>query len=247
MKENFAYLKEVLGVRYFAIGENIAPAKSDSDLFVANGLPPDEPINEIHKKRKSHSEHVLPVSNLNNLLSDLKDCGRCKLSEGRLNIVFGYGSPKAQLMFIGEGPGEEEDAQGEPFVGKAGQLLNKMISAMGLTREEVYIANVVKCRPPENRNPELDEVEACSPYMHSQISLIKPKIIVALGAFAAQVLLGTNEKISQLRGRIFEIDGLRIIPTFHPAYLLHDPTQKKSVWQDLQLAMHELGLNIPKH
>ncbi|HEX4916198.1 MAG TPA: uracil-DNA glycosylase [Vicinamibacterales bacterium] len=163
------------------------------------------------------------------------DCRRCKLcSLGRSQIVFGVGHPKARLMFVGEAPGEEEDKRGEPFVGKAGQLLTKIIEAIGLTREQVYIANVIKCRPPGNRNPEPDEVEQCEPFLFRQIDVIQPRVIVPLGKFAAQSLLKTVDPITRLRGRQFDYRGAALIPTFHPAYLLRNPSAKREVWDDMK-------------
>lgn len=179
---------------------------------------------------------------LDALLAKIGDCKRCKLWEGRTNIVFGTGNPDTKLLFIGEGPGQEEDRQGLPFVGRAGELLTNMISAMGLTRDDVYIANVVKCRPPGNRNPEMDEISACSPFLKEQIDIIKPEIICALGTFASHTLLETKIKISEIRGKIHEKDGYRIIPTFHPAYLLRNPQEKRLSWEDLQIIMKELGI-----
>ena len=163
------------------------------------------------------------------------DCRRCKLcTMGRSQIVFGVGNPKARLMFVGEAPGEEEDKRGEPFVGRAGQLLTKIIEAIGLTRDQVYIANVIKCRPPGNRNPEADEVEQCEPYLFRQIDVIKPRVIVPLGKFAAQSLLKTTDPITRLRGRQFDYRGAALIPTFHPAYLLRNPSAKREVWEDMK-------------
>jgi DNA polymerase len=163
------------------------------------------------------------------------DCRRCKLcSLGRSQIVFGVGHPKARLMFVGEAPGEEEDKRGEPFVGRAGQLLTKIIEAIGLTRDQVYIANVIKCRPPNNRNPEPDEVEQCEPYLFRQIDVIRPRVIVPLGKFAAQSLLKTVDPITRLRGRQFDYRGAALIPTFHPAYLLRNPSAKREVWEDMK-------------
>jgi len=163
------------------------------------------------------------------------DCRRCKLCTlGRRQIVFGVGNPKARLMFVGEAPGEEEDKQGEPFVGRAGQLLTKIIEAIGLTRDQVYIANVIKCRPPGNRNPEPDEVASCEPFLFRQIDVIQPKVIVPLGKFAAQCLLKTADPITRLRGRTFEYRGATLIPTFHPAYLLRNPSAKREVWEDMK-------------
>jgi uracil-DNA glycosylase family 4 len=163
------------------------------------------------------------------------DCTRCKLHTlGRRQVVFGVGHPQADLMFVGEAPGEDEDRQGEPFVGRAGQLLTKIIEAIGLTRDQVYIANVIKCRPPGNRNPEPDEVAECEPFLFEQIGIVRPRVIVALGKFAAQSLLRTSEPITRLRGRVFEFRGARLVPTFHPAYLLRNPPAKREVWEDMK-------------
>jgi uracil-DNA glycosylase len=164
-------------------------------------------------------------------------CNRCKLHTlGRTQVVFGVGNPNADLMFVGEAPGADEDLQGEPFVGRAGQLLTKIIEAIDLTRDQVYIANVIKCRPPGNRNPEPDEVEACEPFLFRQIDAIKPKVIIALGKFAAQCLLKTTEPITRLRGRVFNYRGASLIPTFHPAFLLRTPSAKRDVWEDMKKA-----------
>jgi uracil-DNA glycosylase family 4 len=163
------------------------------------------------------------------------DCQRCKLHAlGRRQVVFGVGSPDADLMFVGEAPGADEDLQGEPFVGRAGQLLTKIIEAIGLKRGDVYIANVIKCRPPGNRNPEPDEVERCEPFLFRQIDMVKPKVIVALGKFAAQSLLKTNDPITRLRGREYRFRSATLIPTFHPAYLLRNPSSKREVWEDMK-------------
>ena len=167
----------------------------------------------------------------------LGDCKRCKLCSGRKNLVFGVGSPKARLVFVGEGPGAEEDNQGIPFVGAAGQLLTKMIAAMGYSRDEVYICNVVKCRPPGNRNPEPDEIEACQPFLEAQLNAIRPSVIIALGKFAAQTLARTDTPITRLRGQWREYVGIPLMPTFHPAYLLRNPAEKKAAWADLQAVM----------
>jgi DNA polymerase len=176
---------------------------------------------------------------------ELGECTRCALHKGRNKLVFGDGSPAARLMFVGEGPGADEDAQGLPFVGKAGQLLNNMIAAMGLKREEVYIANVVKCRPPGNRVPEPEEGATCTPFLFRQIDVVRPEVLVALGATAATWLLGTRQPLAGLRGRIHAVRGTKLIVTYHPAYLLRDPRQKKEAWADLQIAMKELGLKPP--
>ena len=176
---------------------------------------------------------------------DLGDCTRCALHEGRNKIVFGVGNPAARLMFVGEGPGADEDAQGEPFVGRGGQLLNNMIAAMGLKREECYIANIVKCRPPGNRTPEPVEANTCSPFLFRQIDVVRPQVLVALGATAATYLLGARQPLAGLRGRVHAYRGLSLIVTYHPAFLLRDPRQKKEAWADLQIAMKELGLKAP--
>ena len=163
------------------------------------------------------------------------DCQRCKLHTlGRRQVVFGVGNPNADLMFVGEGPGADEDIQGEPFVGRAGQLLTKIIEAIGMTRQDVYIANVIKCRPPQNRNPEPDEVEKCEPFLFRQIETIKPKVIVALGKFAAQSLLKTSEPITRIRGREYKYRDAILMPTYHPAYLLRNPSSKREVWEDMK-------------
>ncbi len=172
---------------------------------------------------------------------ELGECARCKLGPGRTKLVFGVGNPHAELMFVGEGPGADEDQQGEPFVGRAGQLLTKMIEAMGYQRSDVYIANVVKCRPPGNRNPEPDEMEACEPFLKAQLRAVAPRAIVALGKIASQTLLRDTTPISKLRGRWATYEGTRLMPTFHPAYLLRSPEEKKKAWEDLQLVMKELG------
>jgi uracil-DNA glycosylase family 4 len=176
---------------------------------------------------------------------DLGDCTRCALHKGRHTIVFGVGNPAARLMFVGEGPGADEDAQGEPFVGRAGQLLNNMIAAMGLKREECYIANIVKCRPPGNRTPEPDEANTCTPFLFRQIDVVRPQVLVALGATAATYLLGARQPLAGLRGRVHAYRGMSLIVTYHPAFLLRDPRQKKEAWADLQIAMKELGLKAP--
>jgi uracil-DNA glycosylase family 4 len=178
--------------------------------------------------------------------TDLGDCTRCKLHKGRNKIVFGDGNPKAELVFVGEGPGADEDAQGLPFVGRAGKLLTQMIEAMGLQRKDVYICNVVKCRPPENRAPEKDEVTTCSPFLLRQIDAIAPKVIVCLGSVAAQTLLETNRGISHFRGQWLEFRGRKLLATYHPAYLLRNPSAKGEVWKDLQKVMSALGLEAKK-
>ncbi len=187
------------------------------------------------------------ILTLESVREELGDCRRCKLHEQRTNIVFGVGNPKTRLIFVGEGPGEDEDLQGEPFVGRAGQLLTKMIEAMGLKRGDVYICNVVKCRPPENRPPQPDEILTCRPFLEKQINAIKPEIIVALGTHAAQTLLNTPEKISALRGRFhWYRNNILLMPTFHPSYLLRSPEKKKEVWEDMKTVLAKLGLKVPE-
>jgi uracil-DNA glycosylase family 4 len=191
------------------------------------------------------SVECVPGDTLERVSSDLGDCTRCKLHRHRNKIVFGAGNPRAELMFVGEGPGHDEDLKGLPFVGRAGQLLTQMIEAMGLSRNDVYIANVVKCRPPENRTPENDEVSECMPFLIRQIGAIQPKVIVCLGSTAAQTLLSTNKSISRFRGEWFDFRGSRLIPTYHPAYLLRNPAAKSDVWADLKKVMAHLGLKPP--
>ena len=200
-----------------------------------------------------------PAQALAAIAAELAGCTRCKLCAKRKTIVLGEGNPSASLVFVGEGPGEQEDIQGRPFVGKAGQLLDKMIEAMGLKRSDVFIANVVKCRPPGNRNPEPDEIESCGPFLYRQLDAIRPKAVVALGKFAAQTLLQTDARISAIRGRFFPLhargnlgplpadyQGPKLMPTFHPAYLLRNPESKREAWADLQAVAKELGIALPK-
>jgi DNA polymerase len=238
-------------------GEEMSPRKAaavarpvgvrdDENIFEAIALKPEQSVSD-------------PVKALKIIREDLGDCTRCVLhKQGRKQIVFGVGNPKAELMFVGEGPGADEDAQGEPFVGRAGQLLNNMIKAMGISREQVYIANIVKCRPPGNRTPEREECETCSPFLMRQIAVIKPKVVVALGAVAAKTLLAMNASMMQLRGRFYDFkpagvrsndpdwDGCKLAVTYHPAFLLRDPRQKGEAWKDLQMVMKELGMKAPK-
>ncbi|MBI5593692.1 MAG: uracil-DNA glycosylase [Deltaproteobacteria bacterium] len=179
---------------------------------------------------------------LESIQTDIGDCQRCKLAQHRTHIVFGEGCPSARLMFVGEAPGFDEDQQGMPFVGKAGQLLSRIIQAINLTREQVYICNVIKCRPPGNRNPEPDEILACSPFLNRQIASIRPEFICALGTFAAQTLLKTTRPISKLRSQFYDYNGIRLLPTFHPSYLLRNPDKKREVWEDMKLLMNEMTL-----
>lgn len=187
----------------------------------ASGMKADEPI----------QSHIITLTDVR---KELGDCKRCKLHRGRKTIVFGEGNEKATLMLIGEGPGYDEDVQGRPFVGKAGQLLTKILQSINLPREEVYIANIIKCRPPQNRNPEPDEIQSCSPFLMKQIGVIQPKIICALGTFSAQTLLKTDTKITALRGKVFDLEGIKVMPTYHPAFLLRNPDKKREVWEDMK-------------
>jgi len=238
-------------------GEEMSPRKAaavampaaEENIFEVIALKPEQSVSD-------------PVKALKIIREDLGDCTRCVLhKQGRKQIVFGVGNPKAELMFVGEGPGADEDVQGEPFVGRAGQLLNNMIKAMGIEREQVYIANIVKCRPPGNRTPEREECATCSPFLMRQIAVVKPKVIVALGAVAAKTLLAMSASMMQLRGRFYDFrpagirnnesddpfwDGCKLAVTYHPAFLLRDPRQKGEAWRDLQMVMKELGLKAPK-
>ena len=209
-----------LGVKYYSKSVLCAPQKDSSVLAQTTnscGLRFSELENETH------------------------NCTKCGLSRGRTTVVFGTGNRKARLMLIGEGPGYDEDIQGKPFVGKAGMLLTKILKAINLERDEVYIANIVKCRPPNNRTPLPDEIAACKPYIEEQISLIQPKIICALGYVAANTLLGIESSISKLRGKFYDYKGIKLMPTFHPAYLLRNPEKKKEVWEDVQKIQRELN------
>jgi uracil-DNA glycosylase family 4 len=181
-----------------------------------------------------------PTMTLESIREEIGDCQRCKLARTRTNIVFGSGNPNAELVFVGEAPGSDEDQQGLPFVGRAGQLLTKIIESINLKREDVYICNVLKCRPPGNRNPDPEEVAMCNPFMKRQLAAIKPKIVCCLGTFAAQTVLQTVAPISKLRGKFFDMDGLRVIATFHPAYLLRSPEKKREVWEDMKQIRDEL-------
>jgi len=213
--------------------ENIREAISDLKCYLEylKGMGISSlPVSENVSERVVKSE----IQTLTDVQKTLGDCKRCKLHRTRRTIVFGEGNEKATLMFVGEGPGYDEDVQGRPFVGKAGQLLTKIIESINLSREEVYIANIVKCRPPQNRNPETDEIQSCNPFLMDQIRVIRPRIICALGSFAAQTLLKTSTKISELRGKIFDIEGIKVIPTYHPAFLLRNPERKRDVWEDMK-------------
>ena len=204
----------------------------------------DQTVNPVVFPQIAISNEPTPASNdmvtLDSIRAELGDCHRCKLAPKRTNIVFGSGNPSAELVFVGEAPGFDEDQQGLPFVGRAGQLLTKIIESINLKREDVYICNVLKCRPPENRNPEPDEVAACNPFMKKQLTAIRPKIVCCLGTFAAQTVLQTAAPISKLRGKFYDMDGIRVIATFHPAYLLRSPDKKREVWEDMKQIRAEL-------
>ena len=205
------------------------------------GAQPPKPIAAAASADLFAAPGVRGATTLDALRTELGDCQRCKLAGGRTHIVFGVGNPNATLMFVGEGPGRDEDLKAEPFVGRAGQLLTEIITkGMKMRREDVYIANVIKCRPPENRNPEPDEIAACQPFLMRQIEIIRPKVIVALGTFAAQTLLGLRVPISRLRGHWYDFQGIKLMPTLHPAYLLRNPNYKKLVWEDIKMVLREL-------
>ena len=211
------------------VSEVIEDYKSYLDYLKGMGIEA-LPIGRTPQEKDSRSSSAT----LKGVREELGDCKRCKLHPTRRTIVFGEGNEKARLMFIGEGPGYDEDVQGRPFVGKAGQLLTKIIQSIELERDEVYIANIVKCRPPQNRTPEPDEILACQPFLLKQIEIVRPKIICCLGAVATQSLLQTAQKITALRGRAFDLHGVRVIPTYHPAFLLRNPERKKEVWEDMK-------------
>jgi DNA polymerase len=237
------------------LADAIPPPAGQTGLFgAADPTPPPAAPAPRARERAAASESASPLvgamqtaavpdhaAGLQALRAEIGECTRCRLSEKRTHVVFGVGSPGARLMFVGEGPGADEDAQGEPFVGRAGQLLTRIIEAMGLSRGEVYIANIVKCRPPENRVPLPDEVATCSPFLMRQIGIIRPRVIVCLGTPSAQTLLGTRETITRLRGAFREVAGIRVMPTFHPAYLLRNPAAKREVWEDMKQVMAVLS------
>jgi len=193
----------------------------------------------LEKLEKWGKGRTSSAETLEDIHADLGDCRRCKLAQERNHIVFGDGNAKAKLVFIGEGPGAEEDRKGQPFVGAAGQLLTRIIEAIKLSRHQVYICNIIKCRPPGNRNPEPDEIKTCFPFLERQIAAIQPDFIIALGTFAAQTLLGTVTPISRLRGSFHEYKGIKVVPTYHPAYLLRNPDKKRDVWEDMKMLMKE--------
>lgn len=235
-----------------------APPLEKSETVITPSFAPDSEEIAIPRRSSLNSAPVaplvsfglpLPASEKPAALAAVRaligDCTRCRLSEGRNQLVFADGDPNARLMFVGEGPGADEDAQGLPFVGRAGQLLNNMIGAMGLRREQVYIANIVKCRPPQNRRPKPDEANTCLPFLERQIEVVRPEVLVALGSTAATYLLGMRGSIGSLRGSLHDYRGIKTIVTYHPAFLLRDPAQKKEAWKDLQIAMGVLGLKPP--
>ena len=225
------YIEEQVKHGFFDMDEETKNTEIPQDIFQNNHLKPEESL-------------YLDLD-LDNLKMEALDCHKCQLYQSRIHVVFGTGNQKADLMFVGEAPGAEEDRTGKPFVGRAGQLLTKIIQSTGLTRDDVYIANVLKCRPPGNRNPKSNEIEQCEPYLLRQIDLIEPKVICALGTFAAQILLRTDERISKLRGNFYNYHGTKVMPTYHPAYLLRNPENKRQVWEDIQKVMAELRLPTP--
>lgn len=233
-----------LGASLAATESPIASLPHLSDVSENEAIPPRKPF----PAQPPVGPIIQPnekAAALRAIQEEIGDCTRCALHKGRNKIVFADGSPDARLLFVGEGPGADEDVQGLPFVGRAGQLLNNMIAAMGLKREEVYIANVVKCRPPGNRTPEPEEAHTCSPFLFQQIDVVRPDVIVALGATAATYLMGQRQPLAGLRGRVHAFRNSKLIVTYHPAFLLRDPRQKKEAWADLQIAMRELGLKVP--
>ena len=233
LSSHFRFLSE-LGVSGFSRDPSWTVREQQNTTALAAVAEPslESPAPETAAQPVPSMTETLPV-----VREDLGDCVRCKLHTlGRKQIVFGVGNPSADLMFVGEAPGRDEDEQGIPFIGRAGQKLTQIIEAIGLTRDQVYIANVIKCRPPGNRNPEPDEVEQCEPFLFRQIDVINPKVIVALGTFAARSLLKTDEPISRLRGRVYLYRGAKLIPTFHPAYLLRNPSCRREVWEDMKKA-----------
>ncbi len=242
-KQILGHLKlyQDLGVRWVRLPEKAKQSRSarpEQHAAHAAAAPKSATVFAAQKRIEDTIAVVTPASlndSLEAIRADLKDCRRCKLAPGRKNIVFGSGNPNVELMFVGEAPGADEDEQGLPFVGRAGQLLTKIIEAMGMNRGDVFICNILKCRPPGNRNPETDEIAACEQFLFRQIAVVRPKIICALGAYGAQTLLKTSEAIGRLRGRLLDYRGLKLVATFHPAYLLRNPMEKRKVWEDMQL------------
>ncbi len=231
-----------MGVRWVRIPAARKQTQESSGSFqkrmVSSPVPAAGPVAATFKNMNYSSMFDQVPStqeSLDAIRTDLGDCRRCKLSPSRKNIVFGSGNPKAELMFVGEAPGADEDEQGLPFVGRAGQLLTRIIEAIGMRREEVYICNILKCRPPGNRNPETEEIASCEPFLFRQIASVRPKVICALGTFGAQTLLRTTEAIGRLRGHLIDYRGSKLMATFHPAYLLRNPNEKRKVWEDMQV------------
>ena len=241
LKGHLLYQRDIL------LSEGV-PITPPNPLFVKEGVPKAGALSQLPT-----TDHRPPTTNvsptgksnkelLEELRSNIGDCQRCKLGKTRTKLVFGVGNPDAKIVFVGEGPGRDEDIQGEPFVGRAGQLLTDIITkGMKMKREDVYICNVVKCRPPENRNPEPDEVDACEGFLIKQLEVIRPEIVVALGTFAAKTLLKTDLPISKLRGRFHDYKGIQVMPTFHPSYLLRNPEKKKETWEDIKMVIARLG------
>jgi len=242
MMERFAAAASAVAAEA-AVAEPAAPVAAAPNALPE--LPDLAPLPTMPEPVVAAVKSYTPAERLVQIREEIGNCERCPLHSGRHSIVFGDGSATTKLMFVGEGPGADEDAQGLPFVGRAGQLLNNMIVAMGVRRDEVYIANVVKCRPPGNRTPEPDEMATCQNFLYAQIEAIRPQVIVALGATAATSLLGVRQPLAGLRNRIHEFRGSQVIVTYHPAFLLRDPRMKKEAWSDLQIAMRELGLKAP--
>jgi uracil-DNA glycosylase family 4 len=246
------WLPRVSGVSPGAAGAAAAPMTADAPRprhaagrERGDAAPPSPQPTAARSEELFSDPGVRAAATLEALREHIGDCRRCKLAGGRTHLVFGVGNPSADLMFVGEGPGADEDLQGEPFVGRAGQLLTEIITkGMKLRRPDVYIANVIKCRPPGNRNPEPDEIASCMPFLARQIDLVEPRVIVALGTFAAQTLLGVKTPITRMRGVWQNYRGVKVMPTFHPAYLLRNPNDKRLVWADIKLVMTELGLPV---
>ena len=241
-----SYLEELQETGVDGLPRQAAPRATE--VPVAASQPVTGPATSPQASKTAASAVASPFppasETLEQIRADLGDCQRCGLGNRRSHLVYGVGNPHARLVFVGEAPGFEEDRQGEPFVGEAGQLLTKIIQAMGLSRDEVYICNVLKCRPPENRNPHHDEIEACRPFLQRQLQAIAPAAIITLGTFATQTLLYTKEPISRLRGRFHDYHGIPLMPTFHPAFLLRSPEKKREVWDDVQQVMKRLELAV---
>lgn len=227
------------GQRFFQMPKGVIGLPEGLSVSSSHRLERGQAVGEVGPARLPTGSGAAGGPALKDVRQELGECPRCKLSRSRKKIVFGVGNEKADLVLVGEAPGHDEDVQGEPFVGKAGALLTRILNAVDFKREEVYITNVVKCRPPENRNPQPDEIAACEPFLLKQLGAIRPSFIVALGNFAAQTLLKTDKKISQLRGRFYDYQGIRLLPTYHPAYLLRNPNMKGQVWEDFKLLKRE--------